>query len=163
MVLIFLAEDALGSRDAPVDGEGEIVEGNATFGLRGIVVVALIDKDCDVAEDSKAVGKAARDEEHAVVVLVEFYCYMLTESRAAVANVHCHVEHTASNYTNEFCLSVRRTLEMQASHYSCQTTALVLLNKMGVADFLQKLIVTERLKKISSSIVPYFWLEYLYI
>lgn len=70
MVLIFLAEDALDCRDAPVDGKGGIVEGNAAFGLRGIVVVALIDKDCDVAEDSKAMGKAARDEEHAVVVLV---------------------------------------------------------------------------------------------
>jgi hypothetical protein len=88
---------------------------------------------------------------------------MLTECRAAVANVHCHVEHTAANNTNEFGLSVRRTLEMKSSHYSCHTTALVLLNEMGVADFLQKLIVTERLKKISSSIVPYFWLEYLYI
>lgn len=88
---------------------------------------------------------------------------MLTECRAAVANVHCHVEHTAANNTNEFGLSVRRTLEMKSSHYSCHTTALVLPNEMGAADFLQKLIVTERLKKISSSIVPYFWLEYLYI
>lgn len=162
-MLVFLAEDTLCCRDAPIDGEGRVIEGNAAFGLRGIVVVALIDKDCDVAEDSKAVGKAARDEEHAVVVLVEFYCYMLTESRAAMANVHCHVEHTASNYTNEFCLSVRRTLEMKSSHYSCHTTALVLLNEMGVADFLQKLIVTERLKEIPPGIVPYFWLEYLYI
>ncbi len=81
MLCIFLRKNCFCRIDFPVDAEGFVLDGDATVGFGVVVVVAFLLEDGDVAEDGEAVGKASWDEELAMVVFGQLYCYVLAVSR----------------------------------------------------------------------------------
>ena len=47
-----------------------------------------------------------------MILTGQFYCYMLPESRGALADVHRYIQYATFNDTHQFTLCVRGLLEM---------------------------------------------------
>ena len=135
---VFFAEDSVFVRNHPVDAEVGVVPSNGAFGLWGVVVVALVLEDGFVAQYGKAMGKATRHEELAVVVLGEQAGDVLPERGTSVTNVNSDVEHAATDDTDEFGLCERRFLKVEASDNASCRARLVVLHEGGAADFFLK-------------------------
>ena len=108
-------------------------------------------------------GKALRNEELAMIVFCHFYGYMLAISRRAFSNIHCYIEHSTFYATYQLALCVRRTLEVQASHYAIAAHRLIVLAEVNTVsqnwgNFLLKLSLAEALKKVATSITEEAWL-----
>ena len=160
---IFGRKYAVFSWHLPVDGKVWVIPRYCTFALGGIVVVTLILEDGLVAEHSKAMSKTARNEELAVVVLREHHCNMLAKGRAALADVDRHIEHCSLDNTHELALSVGRFLIVKATHHTCHGTALIVLNKCGLADLLLKLSLRKALEEITAGIAKKFGFDDFHI
>ncbi len=158
MTKILGAKDYLINRNLPVDAEGFVLDGDAAVGFRRIEVVTLVLEDCGLAENGKAMGEAARDEELAVVVFTEFYSNMTAVSRRAFADVYCDIENPALDTAHELALSVRRLLEMKSAHNSVGGHAFVVLDKIYRTDLLVEFTLGERLEKVAPVIFKDFGL-----
>lgn len=77
MFKVLFREDGLGLVYLPVDAEGWILYRNAAVSFGMVVVVTFILEDSYITENSKAMGEASGDKELAMVVLSQFYSYML--------------------------------------------------------------------------------------
>ena len=106
---VLLAEDSLVRRDAPVYSEGGVEDADASVGLRVVEVVALVLEHGFFAEHCEAVGETARYEELAMVVLCQFYCYVLSVCRTAISDVNGYIEHCTLDAAHELALRERRT------------------------------------------------------
>ena len=102
----------------PIYAETIIQDGDAAICLWVIEVIALVLEDCGLAEDSKAMGKASWDEELEMIVFCQLYCHMLSISRGAFTNIYGYIKDSAFYAADQLALSVRWTLEMQASHHA---------------------------------------------
>ena len=118
MLCVLITQNRLISGYHPIYSEGFVQYADASVGLWGVEVVALVLEDCCLAEDGKAVGKAFGDEELAVVVFGEFDRHVLAVGRAAPAYVNRHIEDFASDTPDEFALGVGRPLEVEPAHHS---------------------------------------------
>jgi len=152
MVGVFLAQDGLQRVNAPVNAERSVEYGYSSVGLRSIIVVAFVLKHGNIAQNSKAMGKAARNEELAVVVLRQFNGHMLPECGRAAADVDGYIEHSASHTAHQFGLSKGRTLEMQTAHYSTRGTTFIVLHKVHRSHLPLKFALRITLEKISARI-----------
>ena len=63
--------------DFPIDTEGIIKDGDTSIGFRMIEVITLVLEDGSLGEDGETMGKALWNEELTMIVLCQFYCYML--------------------------------------------------------------------------------------
>ena len=109
---VFVAEDGLGGRDAPVDSQGVVEDADASVGLGVVELVTLVLEDGGLAQYGKAVGEARRDEELAVVVFGEFYGDVLTVGWGPFADVTGYIQASAFDTANEFALGKGWALEM---------------------------------------------------
>ena len=63
-------------------------------------------------------GKALWDEELAMIIFCQFYCYMLAISRGALANIYCYIENSTFYAAYQLALCIWWALEVQASHHA---------------------------------------------
>lgn len=81
MVKILRRKNHLVGRDSPVYTQRWVVPRYGALAFRAIIIVALVLEYGHVAQHAEAVGKSTRDEELAMIVLGEFYGYVLSECR----------------------------------------------------------------------------------
>ena len=77
MLSVFLAEDSFVYWYLPVDAKAVVLDADTSISLWGIEIVALVLENGCLGENGKAVGKTTWHEELAMVVLCQFYGYML--------------------------------------------------------------------------------------
>ena len=135
MLSIFLREDGMVCWYLPIYAETIIQDGDAAICLWVIEVIALVLEDCGLAEDSKA----TRDEELAMIILSQFYCYVLTICRRTLANIYCDIKYRALNTAYQLGLSIWWALEVQTTHHSIAAHRLVVLTEVNTLPFLQTL------------------------
>ena len=136
---ILFAQNGFVLRDFPVDAQTFIQDRDAVVGLRGIEIVALILKDSRLAQDRESMSESLWDEELKMILLRKLNRHVLTIRGAAFADIHRHVQHGTTNATNQFSLSERRTLEMQATHHAITAHALIVLHKANGTHLLLEL------------------------
>ena len=83
---IFFTQDGMISRYAPVNAKAGIKDADAAVGFGVIKVVTFVLEDGFRTQDGKSVGKAAGNEELAVVVFCQFDCHMLAISGTSFAD-----------------------------------------------------------------------------
>ena len=105
MAGIFVAEDAFGFGNLPVDAQGRIRQEDASVGFGMVEFVAFVGEDGLLAQHAEAVGKPLGDIELQVVVLVEFNGKMLSEGGAVFTQIYCHIEYASVGTTDEFGLT----------------------------------------------------------
>ncbi len=91
MVGIFFGEDSFGWIYHPINTKTRVEYGDSPVRFGAVVVVAFVLEDGGVTEDGKAVGETSWDEELAVIVFGQFYCYVLAVCRGAFTGVHGYV------------------------------------------------------------------------
>ena len=132
MAGIFVAEDAFGFGNLPVDAQGRIRQEDASVGFGMVELIAFVREDGLLAQHAEAVGKPLGDIELQVVVLVEFNGKMLSEGGAVFTQIYCHIEYASVGTTDEFGLGIRRALEMQSAHHAVRRARLIILNETGI-------------------------------
>ena len=155
MFCVLLAEDGLVRRYAPVYSEGGVEDADASVCLRMVEIVALVLEHGFFAEHCEAVGETARYEELAVVVLRQFYGYVLSVCRTALAYIYGNIEHRTLDAAHELALSERRALEMKAAHDAVARLALIVLNEMYLAHLCVEVPLAVALEEISAGIVEH--------
>ena len=88
-------------------------------------------------------GKAAGNEELAVVLGAEFHSDVLTVRGRAFADVYRNIEHSPLHTAHQFALAVRGALVVQPAHYAVAGHGLIILHKGGVAYFFLEFAVGE--------------------
>lgn len=130
VVLVFGTQDGIGNGHAPVDVETFVQKRDARIGLGSIIVVAFVLEHRFFGENRKTVGKTTRDEELEVIVLTEFYSYVLPEGGTTLTDVYCHIQHAAAGAAYKFALCVGHALIVQATHHTAGGTRFVVLHKV---------------------------------
>ena len=92
-----------------------------------VELIAFVLEYSRLGEYGKAMGKALRDKELAMVVLGEFDSDMLSERGTALADIDCHIEHGTPDAAHQLALGEGRTLEMQSAHDAIAGHAFVVL------------------------------------
>lgn len=160
VVTVFLGENDVGGGNAPIDADCRVVPSNGTLRFGVVEVVALILKESFGAQNHKAVGHSARQEELSVVLLREFAADVSAECGAVFADIDCVVDHTSAHAPNEFALSVRRQLIVQAAQHAVRRFTLVVLHEGDVQPRLTgELLGVVTLEKVSALVAKYFWLD----
>ena len=118
MTGVFLAEDAVGLGNLPVDAQGRIRQEDASVGFGMVELIAFVREYRRFAEHAESVCKALGDIELQVVILAEFDRKMLPEGGAVFTQIYCHIEYASVGTTDEFGLGIRRALEMQSAHHA---------------------------------------------
>ena len=102
---------------------------NRTFDVRQLI-----------AEDLRS--QFLSDTSSGFVVTGKETSHMLSVSRTASANIHSHVEHGATHTSNQLALSIRRALEMQATHDAISRHRLIVLHEFeSLSQFLPYLSI----------------------
>ena len=112
-------------------------------------------------------GKALWNEELDMIIFCQLFSHMLAVSRGAFANIYCYIEYSAFYAAYQLALGIRRTLEVQASHYAIAAHTLIVLAEMNTVSqdrsyLFFKLSLAETLEEISSSITEEAWLNNKY-
>lgn len=160
VVGIFRAQDAACGVKLPVDAERRVGNGDASVGLRGIIVVAFVLEHGRGAEHRETVGETARNEELAVIFGRQLHSHMVAICGRTLADVYGHIEHTPNHAAHKLGLCEGWTLEMQSAHHSAGRHGFVVLNKIYVAaDGLAERAVVVAFKKIAALVVENAWLK----
>ena len=108
-------------------------------------------------------GKALWNEELAMIIFCQLYSHMLTVSRGAFANIYGYIEHSAFYAAYQLTLSIRWTLEVQASHYAIAAHRLIVLAEVNTVsedrrDLFFKLSLAEALEEVATRVAEEAWL-----
>ncbi len=147
---VLFAQDSLLAGDSPIDAQTLVEDGDASLGLRSIEVVALVLEDSRLAQHAEPMSKSLRNEKLTMILARELNSYMLTVRRAALTDIHSYVQHSPKNTTNKLALSEGRALEMEATHHTIATHALVVLHEVNRSHLLLELTLGETLEEIAS-------------
>lgn len=150
---IFFTQDGMISRYAPVNAKAGIKDADAAVGFGVIKVVTFVLEDGFRTQDGKSVGKAAGNEELAVVVFCQFDCHMLAISGTSFADVNGHIQYSALHAAYQFALGERGTLEMQSAHDSVAGFAFIVLYKMNFSYFTVEILLRIRFEEITAVIL----------
>ena len=157
---IFFGKDSFRWINLPVDAESFVDDENSAVSFRMVVVVALVLEDGYVAEDGEAVCKTSRDEELTVVVFCQLDSHVVAVCWRAFTDIDGYVEDCSFDAAYQFCLSERRTLEMEASHYTVGGAGLVVLDEVNFGYLLVKFPFGERFEEVASGVFEDFGLNY---
>ena len=152
VLCVFFRKKDFCCRDTPVDAEVWVIPCDGPFALRCVIIIAFILEHSFFREHGESVCKAFRHEELAVVVFCKFDCYVLSVGRRAFADVDRHVKDTAFDDAYEFCLGVRRLLEMEAADDAIAGFAFVVLYEAGVADLFYEFSFGEGFKEVAAAV-----------
>ena len=112
VVLVFLAENHLLSRDLPIDMQCRVGEKNTAIRFWVIEVVAFVGKHRAFAQHRKTMCKTTRDIELTMTFGIKFYREVLPVGGATLAQVHRYIQNAPFSTTNQLGLGIWRTLEM---------------------------------------------------
>ena len=92
-----------------------------------------------------------------MIIFSQFHSHMLTVGRRTLADIHGNIQHSTLHTSHQLALGKRRSLEMQATHHTIRTHALIVLAELYLVahqwlHLLFKLTLAEALKEIASSI-----------
>lgn len=152
MTQILVGENGFREIYTPINAEGGIGDGDASVGLRMIVVVTFVLEYRYVGKHGETMGKTAGNEELAVIILRELDSNVTAEGGGSGTQIDGYIEYRAFDTTHEFGLRVRRTLEMESAHDPSGGTGLVVLHKVNRTDFLIKFTLREALEKVAAGI-----------
>lgn len=152
MLEVLCREDGLIGGNVPVDAEALVHDADTAFCLGMIELIALVLEDGGLAQHGKAMGKASRYKELAVIVFRQLYGDMLPEGGRALADVNGYIEHGTLDTAHELALGEGRTLEVEAPHDTVGGHGLVVLHKVYLTHLLVKLPLREALKEIAARI-----------
>ena len=159
MLRILLTQYRLLRRYAPVDAQALVQDADAPVRFRMVEVVALVLEHRRLAQHRKSMRKTLRDEELPVIVLRQLHGHMLPVRRAALADIHSHIQYRSFHAAHQLALRVRWPLEVQATHHAIARHALVVLHKGDRPHLLIKLPLRERLEEIPPRIPENAWLD----
>ncbi len=160
VLCVFFGEEGFGWIYLPVDGEGFVLDGDAAVGFGVIVVIAFVLEYGDVTEDGEAVGKASRNEELAMVVFGQFYCYVLAVGRRAFADVDGYVEDCAFDATDELGLGIWWTLEVEAAHDAVGGAGFVVLDEVYFGYLLVEDLLVVAFEEVAAGVFEDFGFYY---
>ena len=108
-------------------------------------------------------SKALWNEELAMIVFCQFYCYVLAISRRAFTNIYSYIKDSTFYAAYQLALCVRWTLEVQASHYAIAAHRLVVLAEVNTVsqdwgNLFFKLSLAEALEEVATSVAEEAWL-----
>src|SRR5579864_9100970 len=115
-------------RGPPVDGERGIVPEHPEFILGMVVIAALVKELSRLRPHQKAVGKAGRDVNLALIFFREYSAHPSPEAGRPETDVHGHVEYLAAHHPAELALAVLQ-LVMKAAQCSLCRLGVVVLNE----------------------------------
>lgn len=157
MARVFLAEDGFVFRDAPVDAEALVRDGDAVVGFGMIELIALILEDGSLAQYGKTVSEAFRNEELTMILFCEFDGDVLSVSGRPFPDIDGHIQDGSSHTPDKLALRIRWALEVQSAHHPIGGHAFVILHKVDGADFLLELSLRERFEEVPASIPEDAW------
>lgn len=101
--------------------------------------------------------KALRNKELTMIIFSQFHRHMLAVCWRTFTNIHGNIQHSTLHASHQLALCKRRSLEMQATHYTIRTHALIVLAKLHLVAhqwlyFLLKLTLAEALDEIATNI-----------
>ena len=91
MVEVLGGKDGLIHRNQPIDTKTVVQDADATIGLRGIEVVALVLNHRIIAQYGKSMRKTIGNKYLTMIVLGEFYRYVLTKGGRSFANIYSDI------------------------------------------------------------------------
>ena len=146
----------------PINSKAIIKDRDASIGFWMIEVITLILEDSCFRENGETMSKALWNEELAMIIFCQFYSHMLAVSRGAFTNINCNIKNSTLYATHQLTLSIRWTLEVQASHYAVTTHRLVVLAEVNTVsqdwgNLFFKLSLAEALEEITTSITEEAW------
>ena len=102
----------------PINAQAIIHNIDTSISFWVIKFITFILEHSRFTQHSKAVSKALRDKEQAMVILSQFHCNMLPISWATLADINSHIQYSSLYTANKLALSIWRALEMKTSHNS---------------------------------------------
>ena len=101
--------------------------------------------------------KALRNKELTMIIFSQFHRHMLAVCWRTFTDIHGNIQHSTLHASHQLALGKRRSLEMQATHYTIRTHALIVLAELHLVAyqwlyFLFKLTFTKALEGIATSI-----------
>ena len=130
--------------------------------LRMIEVVALVLEYRSLRKNSEAMGETSGNKELAMIILCQFHGNMLSVSRGAFMNIHGYIKHSTFYTSHQLTPRKRRSQEIQASHHTLRTHALVVLAELYFVAhqwfyLIFKLTLAEALEELTTSITKEAW------
>ena len=101
--------------------------------------------------------KALRNKKLAMIIFRQFHSHMLTVCRRTLADIHGNIQHSTFHASHQLTLGKWRSLEMQTTHHTIRTHALIVLTELHLVAnqwlyLLFKLSFAEALEEIATSI-----------
>lgn len=156
---VLLADNTLVLGNLPVNSQIRVVEQDTTVSLGVIEIIAFIGEDGRLAQHGETMRKTFGDEELTVIVGAQFYGKPLTVGLAALAYIHCDIQHPSNGAGYQFGLRIRWTLEMQTAHDTVGGTGLIVLHKSSVNTCFTVPLLVVRLYEITTCVCEYFRLN----
>ena len=102
-------------------------------------------------------SKTLRNKKLTMIIFSQFHSHMLTVCRRTLADIHGNIQYSTLHASHQFALGERRTLEMQTTHHTIRTHALIVLAELHLVAYqwlhlLFKLTFAEALEEIATSI-----------
>lgn len=105
-------------------------------------------------------GKTFGNKELEMIVLCQFYSYMLAIGWTVLSNIDCDIKDCTLHTADQFGLCEWRALEMQASHHAISGFTLIVLNKGYLSYLLVELPLGEGFEEVATRIFEYTGLDY---
>ena len=114
MVTVFLGQDDIPGRNAPVNSQIRIIPGDGSLGFLIVEIVAFVLEYRLVRQDAETVSHSPWQEELPVTLSGQLDSYVFSESGRTWPDVHGNVQDCPFDNPDEFGLSVFTSLEMEA-------------------------------------------------
>ena len=125
MFRILLGKISVFRRNAPIDTKRFIQDRDTPISLRVIEVITLILKYSSFRQHSETMRKTLRNKELTMIIFRQFHRHMLTVCRRTLADIHGNIQHSTLHASHQLAMGKRRSLEMQATHHTINTHAIV--------------------------------------
>ena len=101
--------------------------------------------------------KTLRNKELAMIILRQFHRHMLSVCWRTFTDIHGNIQHSTLHASHQLALRKQRSLEMQTTHHTIRTHALIVLAELHLVTyqwlyFLFKLSLAKAFKEITTSI-----------
>lgn len=117
-----------------------------------IKFVALILKDCHIAQHGKAMCKTFRNEYLSMIAVAKGHGYMFAKRGRTGTEVYSYVYHRTYHTPYKFGLRERGLLEMETSYYAFLRTTFVVLHKLYRSNLTVEFLFRVAFKEIPSRV-----------
>ena len=126
-MFVFFRKNYFVIRYAPVNMQVGVVPCDSSFTLRSVEVVTFVLEDDFGSEYAESVGEASWNEELAVIVLGEFYGYVLSEGGRTFTDVYGYIEHGTFLSENDSKKYPRSSLKRRGSMITTPSISVLIM------------------------------------